>query len=237
MKRWVLATLLTTASVSTWAQCVTRIEPIPLEGTKDVKTQALLSKHEFVLYKTPLNNGVMLEVLGVHDGSPFGGHMERGIRIVRGSTVLAEKNIAELPEFQTHSTDPDDSLSDSYRAMASLKACTNSSEFAAVSFHWSGDITSPELLMTVTRIGERYVISALPTISAGVFEFKRTNASRARVWTNMHEGGCNACETHYEIDEYVFVEGTPKLTRKHTSKQLYTSGDIKFPENALLLVP
>lgn len=237
MKHWLLAALLATGSATLSAQCATRIEPIPYGEIKPVKTQAPPGKNQFVLFSTPLKNGDALEILSLRDDSPFGGHMERGVRIVHGNTVLASQAISDLPEFRNQSKSEDDDISGSYRALAVVIGCTGSSLFAGVTFHWSGDMISPEFLITISRVNSRYVISALPTISAGMFELSRSNIKSIRTWDNLHEGSCNACKTHYEIRDYVLIAGHPKLQSKRTSKQLYTSGSWKFPERAIVLAP
>jgi hypothetical protein len=117
-----------------------------------------------------------------------------------------------------------------YTALAVTKACTGDSPLYFVSMQRWGDEISPAFLFTVVPTGDGYKISHLPAISGGVLEVSTSNPLNLRAWDSLHEGDCNACETHYLITEYQIRHGKPVRTQRYRTRRLYDSGNYIFDD-------
>jgi len=95
---------------------------------------------------------------------------------------------------------------------------------------YRGDEISPALLFVLVPSAHGYDVTDLPEISGGVLEVSRADPLHLRTWDNLHEGECNACETHYQITEYEIRDGKPVRTRRYRTRHLYDSGNYIFDD-------
>jgi hypothetical protein len=56
------------------------------------------------------------------------------------------------------------------------------------------------------------------------------NPNIVQTWDNLHEGSCNACETHYRIRSYLIVGDRAIRMKSFTTRHLYDSSDPRFDD-------
>lgn len=209
------------------AQCSSKIDRIEdAMQSLSAPAGAKLRTGELVRYRRQLLDGDYLDLISVHDGSPFGGYSERGLFVERGGQVIREFRLADVPELKPAPKYPNDDPSDSFRALAFVQGCTPDGPIEFVSFQWEGDLTSPALLIALALNDSGYEFAPLPTISGGRFDISRSDARIIREWDNLHEGSCEACLTRYEIRTYQVDRERAVLLKKSKSKRRYTSGNF-----------
>jgi len=216
-------------TLPSYAGCVTHISQLPIAQPRiaiAAPTGANLAIGEFVHVSIPIAGGDRLLLYALHNDAPFTGYSERGILIAHNGRTINKLPLSTLPELKGDPKEPDDDPSDSYQSLSLTTMCMGDKAFYWLAFHWQGDITSAELLVLLSPRGQQYEFSALPLINGGILEISRSDPSRFRTWDSLLEGGCNACETHYEVREYAMVDDKPSFRRKWQTKKLYSSGQF-----------
>jgi hypothetical protein len=131
--------------------------------------------------------------------------------------------LRDLPEFQRGEFQ---SADDAFWTVAITRACASEGPIYFVTMKYMGDEISPALVAVVIPSPERYIIFALPMFSGGTVDVSTSNPFHLRVWHNLNEGECNACETAYRITEYEIQDGRLVQTRQYRTKHLYSTGQF-----------
>jgi hypothetical protein len=139
--------------------------------------------------------------------------------------------LRKLPEFQRE----DSFFSEAFTTLYVTRACASEGPIHFVTMKYMGDEISPALVFTLVPSAQGYKVSTLPMISGGVVDVSTADPLRLRIWDNLHEGDCNACETAYRITEYEIKEGKPVRIRQHRTRHLYTSA--QFDESRIRFIP
>jgi hypothetical protein len=192
---------------------------VPLAAMK-----AASKARDFVRYSYSLSTSDSLLIRSHEDTETTIGPYDTGFAITRDGKVMQSVELRNLPEFRSY--DPSFSFSDGFFTLAVTRACASGGSIYFVTMQWMGDIISPALVFTVVPSAQGYEVTALPSFSGGVVDVSVANPLHIRIWDNLHEGACNACETHYRITEYEIREGKPVQTRQYRAKRLYTSGNF-----------
>jgi hypothetical protein len=204
------------SAASAHSQCNNRITLVPLAAMK-----AASKPRDFVRYTYSFSASDSLLIRSHEDTETTIGPYDTGYSIMRSGKTVQSVTLRELPEFQS-----DPTFSEGYFTLAVTRACTSGGPIYFATMQWMGDIISPALVFTLVPSGPGYKISTLPSFSGGVVDVSMANPLHIRVWDNLHEGGCNACETAYRITEYEIRDGRPVRTRQYRTKRLYTSGNF-----------
>jgi hypothetical protein len=149
------------------------------------------------------------------------GPFDTGFVVTRDGKTVQSVSLWQLPEFQG-----DPSFSEGFTTLAVTRACASGGPIYFVTMQWMGDETSPALISILVRTALGYSISTFPSFSGGVVDVSKADPLHIRVWSSLHEGACNACETAYRITEYEIRNGKPIRTRQYRTRHLYTSGDF-----------
>jgi hypothetical protein len=216
-------------TLSSHAGCLTHVSPLPFaqpETTIAAPIDANLSDGEFIHVSIPIAGGDRLLLYALHNDAPFNGYSERGILITRNGRTINKLPLSSLDELKANPKEPDFDPSDSYQSLSLTTICIGNRSFYWLAFHWQGDIISPELLVLISRRNQHYQFSALPLIDGGILEVSRSDPRRFRTWDNLVEGGCNACDTRYEMREYTVTNDKPVLRRHWRTKKLYNTGQF-----------
>ncbi len=203
----------------TFAECTNQISLVPVFTMK-----AAARARNFVSYRYALNATDTLEILSHEDMETTIGPYVLGFRIERDGKLLKKELLGELPEFTQAPLGAEEI--DNFFAMAVARACASEGPFYFVSLHWNGDVISPALVFLVVPSPDGYEVSLFPSLSGGTVEISRKDPHQLRLWTSLHEGECNACETAYSITEYEIRERKPVKVRQYRTRHLYTSGQF-----------
>jgi hypothetical protein len=139
--------------------------------------------------------------------------------------------LRELSQFRGE----DEDYWESFRTLAITRACASEGLVYVVTMKYMGDELSPAVVFVVAPSGQGYIVSALPMFSGGTVDVSRANPLHLKIWHNLNEGMCNACETAYRITEYELRDGKPVRIRQYRTKRLYSSG--QFEESRIRFVP
>jgi hypothetical protein len=139
--------------------------------------------------------------------------------------------LRNLPEFRRE----DSFFSEAFTTLYVTRACASGGSIYFVTMNYMGDEISPALVFTLVPSAQGYEVSTLPMISGGVVDVSIADPLHLRVWENLEEGGCNACETAYRITDYEIRDGKPVRIRQHRTRHLYTTGD--FDDTRIRFIP
>lgn len=209
------------ASVS--SQCNSQITLVPLHSV-----EAASHARDFVRFRYPLSTSDSLLIRSHEDTETTIGPYDTGFVVTRDGKVMQSKALRDLPEFR--SNDPSFSFSDGFTTLAVARACGSAGPIYFVTMQWMGDITSPALVFTAVPLAGGYIISSFPSFSGGTVDVSRADPRHFRIWDNLHEGNCNACETAYRITEYEIRDGKPVRVRQYRTRHLYDSGNYIFDD-------
>jgi hypothetical protein len=202
-------------AASVLPQCNNQISPVPLRTLK-----AAGKARDFVRFSYSLSASDSILIRSHEDTETSIGPHDTGFVITRDEKALQSVVLRKLPEFRRE----DSSFAEAFTTLAVARACGSGGPIYFVTMQYMGDMISPALLFTVVPSVQGYEVSTLPMISGGVLEVSKTDPIHIRTWDNLHEGGCNACETAYRITEFEMRAGKPVRTRQYRTKHVYTSG-------------
>lgn len=221
------------------AQCITHVSRIPNELPKEnfsAPVGSHLAAREFIHARFTLENGRELLLYGDHNDSP-GGFSERGLIIIKEGHFERQFPLKELPVFKSSPRSEEDDPIDSYSALSLTTACDEGGANFWLAFHWQGDITSPELIVLLAPSKHGYAISSLPLINGGEVRISRRDTRHVTTWDSLFEGRCNACQTHYRVQEYRVVKDRAVLVSTRRSTRLFSSGDFDRDEMGVYIIP
>lgn len=208
-------------AASALSQCVNQIAPVPLTRQK-AATQA----RDFVRFSYSLSAADSLLIRSHEDTGTSIGPYDTGFAIARAHHVLQRISLRELPEMRREEPE----YANSFTTLAVTRACASDGPVFFVTMQYQGDETSPALAFVLTPFAQGYHVSTLPMFSGGVLDVSRADPRRLRVWDNLHEGECEACETAYEVTAYEMQDGKPVRKQQYRTRRTYTSGNPIFDD-------
>jgi hypothetical protein len=203
------------------SQCNNQITLVPLAPQK-----AASEARDFARFSYPLSTSESLAVRSHEDAETLNGPYDTGFVIARDGKAMQSVLLRKLPEFQRE----DPQFSEAFTTLAVTRACTSGGPVYFVTMQYMGDETSPALVFTLVHSAKGYAVSTLPMISGGVIEISTADPLHLKAWDNLHEGGCNACETAYRVTEYEIRDGKPVQAGQHRTRHLYSSGNSIFDD-------
>jgi hypothetical protein len=147
-----------------------------------------------------------------------------------GKTILSV-TLRNLPEFRRE----DSFFSESFTTLFVTRACASEGSIYFITMKYMGDEISPALVFVLASSAQGYEVTTLPLIRGGVVDVSTADPLHLRIWENLEEGGCNACETAYRITEYEIRNAKPVKIRQHRTRHLYSTGN--FDETRIRFVP
>lgn len=196
------------------SQCKDQITLVPLSAPRIISDAPNPVRFK---YSLSASDSLLIQ----SHGAPDMAHAT-GFAITRNGRKLRRISLRELPEMPRNEPE----YADSFTALAVTRACGNQGPIFFVTMQYQGDLTSPALAFVLVPSATGYEVSTLPMFSGGVVEVPKADPFHFRIWDNLHEGGCEACPTPYEISEYEIRNGKPVHIRKHQTRHLYNSGDF-----------
>ena len=198
------------------SQCKNQITLVP--GTV---MKAAAQAHDFVRFRYHLSVSDSLLVRSHEDTETTIGPFDTGFVVKRDGKTVQSVLLQQLPEFQAGS-----SFSEGITTLALTRACASGGPVYFVTMQWMGDAISPALISILVPAVQGYKVSTFPSFSGGVVDVSKADPLHIKIWSSLHEGACNACETAYQITEYNIRDGKPILTRQYRTRRLYTSGNF-----------
>jgi hypothetical protein len=129
----------------------------------------------------------------------------------------------------------DSFFSEFFTTLYVTRACSSGGPIYFVTMKYTGDEISPALVFALIPSAQGYEVSTLPMFRGGVVDVSMADPLHIRIWENLEEGGCNACETRYRITEYEMQDGKAIRIRQHRTRHLYTTGD--FDDTCIRFIP
>jgi hypothetical protein len=210
---FILSSAMCSASLA-FSQCKDQIALVPLSAPNVIS-----STPDFVRLKYSLSGSDSL-LIQSHEAPNLS--YATGFAITRDGRVMQRISLRDLPEMPHDEPE----YADSFTALAVTRACGSQGPIFFLTMQYQGDLTSPALAFILVPSATGYVISPLPMFSGGVVEVSKADPFHFRIWDNLHEGGCEACPTPYEVTEYGIRNGKPVHIRKYRTRHLYNSGDF-----------
>ena len=211
---------------SAFSQCTNQTTMVPVSPMK-----AASKPRDFVRFRYVLSSSDSLLIRSHEDTETSIGPYDLGFLIARDGAAINRVALRGLSEFRGEYED----YSEAFSTLAITRACASEGTIYFVTMKYMGDELSPALVFVVVPSAERYVASALPMFSGGTVDVSRADPFHLKVWHNLNEGRCNACETAYQITEYEVRDGKPVRIRQHRTKGLYSTG--QFKESRIRFVP
>lgn len=208
------------------SQCKNQITMLPFSPMK-----AASKPRNFIRYRYPLSSSDSLMIRSHEDSETTIGPYDLGFSIARDEKILQTVRLRELPEFRRE----DSFFSESFATLAVSSASTSDGPIYFVTMKYMGDEISPALVFVLVPSEDGYEISNLPLISGGTVDVSKSDPHNLRVWHNLNEGMCNACETAYRITDYEIRKGKPVRIRQYRTQHLYSSG--QFDDSRIRFVP
>ena len=208
------------------SQCKNLSTPLPLLAMK-----AASKPRDFVRYRYPLSAADTLLIRSHEDTETTIGPYDLGFVIERDGKTIQSVTLRKLAEFRREES----YFSESFTTLYVTRACASAEPIYFVTMKYMGDEISPALVFTLIPSALGYEVITLPMFGGGVVDVSVADPLHVRIWENLAEGGCNACETHYRITEYEIQDGKPVRTRQYRTRHLYTTGD--FDDSRIRFVP
>jgi hypothetical protein len=193
--------------------------------------QAASKPRNFIRFRYALSTSDSLLIRSHEDTETSIGPYDLGFRIERNGSVLQSVKLSRLPEFRRE----DSFFSESFTTLYVTRACASGGPIYFITMKYMGDEISPALVFVLIPSTQGYEVTTLPMIRGGVVDVSAADPLHLRVWENLEEGSCNACETAYRITEYEIRNGKPIRIRQHRTRHLYTTGD--FDDSRIRFVP
>jgi hypothetical protein len=186
---------------------------------------------DFVRYKYSLSSSDSLLIRSHEDTETSIGPYDLGFAIERDGRTLQNVILRKLPEFQHEES----FFSEAFTTLYVTRACASEGPIYFVTMKYMGDEISPALVFALIPSTLGYEVSTLPIFRGGVVDVSRADPLHLKIWENLEEGGCNACETRYRITEYEIRDGKLVRIRQHRTRRLYTTGE--FDDTRIRFVP
>jgi hypothetical protein len=186
---------------------------------------------DFVRFRYALSSSDSLLIRSHEDTETSIGPYDLGFLITRDTITLSRVALRSLWLFRSE----DEDYRESFTTLAITRACGDESPVYFVTMKYMGDELSPALVFVVVPSAKGYIASALPMFSGGTVDISRSDPFHLRVWHNLNEGMCNACETRYRITDYELRDGKPVRIRQFRTKHLYSSG--QFEDSRIRFIP
>jgi len=193
--------------------------------------KAASKPRDFISFKYAMSTSDSILIQSHEDTETTIGPYDLGFLIRHDGRTVRSVSLQKLSEFRRE----DSFFSEAFMTVAVSSACTNGKVVYFVTMKYMGDEISPALVFVIVPSPQGYKVSALPMFSGGTVEVSKTNPYSLRVWDNLHEGECNACETAYQITEYEIRDGKPIRTKRHRTRHLYSSG--QFEDSRIRFIP
>jgi hypothetical protein len=207
-------------------QCKNLITPVPHHAMK-----AASEPRDFVRFRYSLSTFDSLLVQS-HEGAETSiGPYDFGFVIEREGKTIQNVTLRKLPEFRHQ----DSFFSQVFTTLYVSRACASGGPIYFVTMKYMGDEISPALVFTLVPSKQGYEVSTLPMIRGGVVDVSMADPHQLRIWENLEEDDCNACETAYRITEYEIRDAKPVRIRQYRTRHLYTTGD--FDESRIRFIP
>jgi hypothetical protein len=208
------------------SQCRNHSTHLPLPAM-----MAASKPRDFVRFRYSLSVSDSLLIQSHEDSETSIGPYDIGFAIERDGKTIQRVTLRRLPEFRRE----DPLFSESFTTLYMTRACASEGPIYFVTMKYMGDEISPALIFTLVPSPQGYEVSTLPMIRGGVVDVSTAAPLHLRIWENLEEGSCNACETAYRITEYEIRDGKPVRIRQHRTRRLYTTGD--FDEKRIRFIP
>lgn len=208
------------------AQCNNHSTPLPLPAMKSAS-----KPRDFVRFKYSISASESLLIRSHEDFETTIGPYDLGFVIKQDGKVLQSVTLRKLPEFRREEA----FVSESFTTLYVTRACASGGPIYFITMKYMGDEISPALVFALVPSAQGYEVSTLPMFRGGVVDVSMANPLHLRIWENLEEGGCNACETRYRITEYEIRDGKPVRIREHRTRRLYTTGD--FGDSRIRFIP
>ena len=199
--------------------CMNQIHSVPLRPMK-----AAVASRNFVRFRYRLSSTDDLLIDAHEDTETSIGAYDVGFRITRDGKLLRRLSFGSLREVREMDA------ADAFVTLAVSRVCKDPDATFFVTVQYMGDETSPAFALVLSHAGSTYKITTTPLFSGGVIEVSPAHPDRLKIWDNLHEGGCKACETAYSITEYGLQEGKPKRLRTVRTKRMYSSINARFDD-------
>jgi len=207
-----------------FSQCANHIAMVPVLPMK-----AATKPRDFVRFRYALSFSDSLLIRSHEDEETEIGPYDLGFLIAKDGKTMQRVALRELQELRSKD------MSEDFTTLAVSRACGSGGPMFFVTMKYMGDEISPALVFVLIPTAGGYEISRLPMFSGGTVDVSRADPLHLRVWDNLHEGECNACETAYRITDYEIRDGKPVRTRQQRTRRLYSSG--QFDDSRIRFVP
>lgn len=224
--RYLFLAMLAVPAMHASSQCTNRTTMLPLASMK-----AADKPRNFVRFKYRLSDKDTIQIESHEDTETSTGPYDLGFVINRSGTIIKHIRLRRLPEFQKQ----DSFFSKAFSTVAITLVCKQDTPMYFITIKYMGDELSPALVFVVSPSGPSYDVLALPMFGGGTIDVSKSDPNRIRIWNNLEEGGCNACETRYRVTEYELRNSKAVRLRTYRTRRLYTSGD--FDDVRVRLVP
>jgi hypothetical protein len=194
-------------------------------------TKAASKPRNFVRFKYALSSSDSLLIRSHEDKETTIGPYDLGFLISRNGTTLQSVVLQGMPEFQNEES----YFPESFTTLAVTRACGSLGPIYFVTMKYMGDELSPALVFTILPSDQGYKVSTLPMFSGGTVDVSKADPLHIKIWHNLNEGMCNACETAYLITEYELRGGKVTRIRQLRTRHLYSSG--QFDDSRIRFVP
>lgn len=208
-----------------YAQCKNQSTPLPLPAMK-----AASNPRDFVRFRYPLSASYSLLIRSHEDTETSIGPYDLGFVIEQSGKAAQNVTLRKLPEFRGEDSDSSEFFSTLYVT----RACASGGSVYFVTMKYMGDEISPALVFALIPSAQGYEVSTLPMFRGGVVDVSVADPLHLRIWENLEEGGCNACETRYRITEYEIRDGKAVRLRQYRTRHLYTTGHFDDIRNRFI---
>jgi hypothetical protein len=199
------------------SQCTNRTAMLPLAPMK-----AAANPRNFVRYKYRLSDTDSIQIESHEDTETSIGPYDLGFLIKRSGSTVRQIHLRRLPEFRKQES----FFSKAFSTLAITRVCEHDAPMYFITMKYMGDELSPALVFVVSPSGTSYGVLALPMFSGGTIDVSKSAPNRIRIWNNLNEGACNACETRYRVTEYELLSNKAVRLRSYRTRHLYTSGEF-----------
>lgn len=208
------------------SQCKNLVTMLPLSPMK-----AAVRSRDFVRYRYSLSSADSLLIRSHEDTETTIGPYDLGFVITHDGKTTRSVTLQNLQELRREDAD----FAGSFATLAVTRVCGNGGPMYFVTMKYMGDELSPALVFVIVPSGYGYEVSALPMFSGGTVDISTADPFHLRVWHNLNEGMCNACETAYRITEYEIRDGKPVQIRQYRTRLLYSTSH--FGDSRIRFVP
>lgn len=208
------------------SQCKNQITILPPRAIK-----AAAQPRDFVRYKYLFSSADELLIRSHEDTQTSIGPYDPGFVIERNGTIMQTVVLREVAEFRRE----DSEFPESFTTVAVTRACASGGTIYFVTLKYMGDELSPALVFVIVPAAQGYEVSSLPIFSGGTVDVSTRNPLHLKIWNSLNEGGCNACQTAYQITDYEIREAKPVKVRQRRTQRLYSSG--QFDESRIRFTP